>query len=251
MKPSDQSSIRLSVVVTVFSETFSLTESIDRLLKLDRGYIKEIILAVSPKSSAECIDICQQLKQKHDMVKLHMQQQNPGVGWAVREGMELATGDYVALLSADLETEPEAIDRMIRKIEETGCEGVIGNRWLKGGGFQNYDPIKLVLNFGFQYIFRILYWTRLGDLTYGYKILSKKMIDQINWEGILHEIYIETTVKPLKLGYHMEQVPTVWIGRVEGESKNTFLRNFRYVKLALKVLFTGRNHLLSGSRDRT
>ena len=34
--------------------------------------------------------------------------------------MELATGTHViGLLSADLETEPEAIPRMVRKLEET------------------------------------------------------------------------------------------------------------------------------------
>ncbi|MBT3225923.1 MAG: glycosyltransferase [Deltaproteobacteria bacterium] len=244
METKEQSSIRLSVVVTVYSETFSLNESIERLIKLDRGYISEIILVISPKSSAECIDICQQLDQKHDFLRLHMQQQNPGVGWAIREGMEMATGNYVALLSADLETEPEAVDRMVRKIEETGCDGVIGNRWLKGGGFQNYDPTKLILNWGFQYIFRLLYLTRLGDLTYGFKVLRKDMVSRINWEGVLHEIYIETTVKPLKLGFKMEQVPTVWIGRREGESKNTFLRNFRYVRLALDVLIAAKQRLL-------
>ena len=247
MKTSAQIDIQLSIVVTVYSETFSLTETVNRMLKLDRGYIQEIILAISPKSSEECIDICHQLDQKYEIVKLHMQQKNPGVGWAIKEGMEIAVGNYVALLSADLETEPEAVDRMVLKIEETGCDGVIGNRWLKGGGFQNYDPVKLVLNFGFQLLFKILYRTRLGDLTYGFKILSKEMINKICWEGILHEIYIETTVKPLKLGYHMEQVPTVWIGRIEGESKNTFIRNFRYVKLALNVLFAGKDRLLSSN----
>ncbi|MBU2646378.1 glycosyltransferase [bacterium] len=244
METSNQSQIRLSVVVTVYSETFSLNESVERLIRKDRGYIQEIILVISPKSSPECIDVCQQLDQKYDFLKLHMQQNNPGVGWAIREGMEMASGDYVALLSADLETEPEAVDRMVRKIEETGCDGVIGNRWLKGGGFQNYDPVKLVLNYGFQTIFKFLYWSPLGDLTYGFKVLRKEMIDQIRWEGVLHEIYIETTVKPLKLGFRMEQVPTVWIGRREGESKNTFLRNFRYVGLALNTLFSNKKKLL-------
>ncbi len=243
METKDQSNMRLSVVVTVYSETFSLKESIERLMMQDRGYISEIILVISPKSSAECIDICQQLDQKHDFLKLHMQQQNPGVGWAIREGMEMATGDYVALLSADLETEPEAVDRMVRKIEETGCDGVIGNRWLKGGGFQNYDSTKLILNWGFQLLFKVLYLTKLGDLTYGFKVLSRDMISQIKWEAVYHEIYIETTVKPLKLGFKMDQVPTVWIGRREGESQNTFWRNFRYVKLALDVLFAMKQKL--------
>jgi len=47
-------------------------------------------------------------------------------------------------MAADLETEPAAIDRMVDMILETGCEGVIANRWLPGGGFTNYDPIKYV-----------------------------------------------------------------------------------------------------------
>ena len=88
--------------------------------------------------------------------------------------MELSTGDYVVLISADLETEPEAVDRMIKKIEETGCDGVIGNRWLPGGGVSNYNKTKLILNYIFQKFFKILFRTRLGDLTYGYKVLSKK-----------------------------------------------------------------------------
>jgi len=231
------SDISLSVVVTVFSETYSLRETVDRLIKNDRNYISEILLVISPKSSPECIDICHELRDKYDFVKLHTQQNNPGVGWAIREGMDLAQGNYVALLSADLETEPEAVDRMVKKVEETNSEMVVGNRWLKGGGFKNYDPKKLILNWLFQQMFKILYWTKIGDLTYGFKILKTDLIRQIEWEGTLHEIYIETTVKPLKQRASIDQVPTIWIGRKEGESKNTFLKNFRYVLLAFKVLF--------------
>ena len=228
--------IELSVVVTVYSETFSIIETVNRLIAKDRGYLKEILLVISPKSSPECMTICQDLARQRPVVRMHVQENNPGVGWAYREGMNLATGTHVALMSGDLETEPEAVDRMIRKIEETCCDGVIGNRWLKGGGFQNYDPSKLVLNWAFQKFFRIMYWTPLGDLTYGFKVLSREVVDSVNWEGTLHETFIETTLKPLVLGFHLEQVPTVWIGRREGASKNTFWRNFRYVKLAFTLL---------------
>jgi len=237
------SDIRLSVVVTVFSETFSIIETIERLLENDRNYILEIIFVISPRSSRECMDVCHRLAQDFDSIKLHIQQNNPGVGWAIREGMELAQGNYVALLSADLETEPEAVDRMVQKIEETGCDAVIGNRWLEEGGFENYDPLKLALNWLFQHLFGALYRTRIGDLTYGFKILKKQIIDRVEWKGIFHEIYIETTVTPIRLGCAVEQVPTIWIGRKEGTSKNTFLKNFRYVDVALRVLFTSTPNL--------
>ena len=229
------SSIRLSVVVTIYSETFSIDETLKILLGRDRGYILEILLLVSPRASEETFSICRKWAAEEPRVKVVVQQHNPGIGWAYREGMQAAQGNYVALMAGDLETEPAAVDRMVQKVVETGCDEVIANRWLPQGGFTNYDPLKLVLNWIFQKVFRILFWTRIGDFTFGLKLLSKKLADAIDWTGTMHEICIETTVKPLKYGYHLEQVPTVWVGRKEGRSVNTFFKNFRYVKLGLKI----------------
>ncbi len=234
MSASDNG-LALSVVVTVYTESVSVIETIDRLQRSDKGNIREILLVVSPRASKETMKICQDLAAEHPMVQVHIQQHVPGVGWALREGMAMATQECVAIMSGDLETEPEAVERMFQKMKETGADVVIGSRWDKGGGFQNYDRIKYVLNWIFQKMFKVIYRTHINDLTYGFKILRKHVIDSIEWESAFHEIYIETTVKPLKRGYHLEQVPTVWIGRREGESVNTFMRNFGYVKLALKV----------------
>ncbi len=234
MSASDND-LALSVVVTVYTESVSVIETIDRLQRSDKGNIREILLVVSPRASKETMKICQDLAAEHPTVQLHIQQHVPGVGWALREGMAMATQECVCIMSGDLETEPEAVERMFQKMKETGADVVIGSRWDKGGGFQNYDRIKYVLNWIFQKMFKVIYWTHINDLTYGFKILRKHVIDSIEWESAFHEIYIETTVKPLKRGYRLEQVPTVWIGRREGQSVNTFMRNFGYVKLALKV----------------
>jgi glycosyltransferase involved in cell wall biosynthesis len=228
--------IRLSIVVTVYSETFSIDETIKILLGNDRGYIQEILLLTSPRASEETFSICRRWEMREPRVKVIVQRRNPGIGWAYREGMQAAKGNYIALMAADLETEPAAVDRMVQKVVETGCDEVIANRWLPGGGFTNYEPLKLGLNWIFQKAFRVLFWTPIGDFTFGLKLLSKKVAQAIEWEGTMHEICIETTVKPLKKGFHLEQVPTVWVGRKEGRSVNTFFRNFRYVKLGLRTL---------------
>jgi glycosyltransferase involved in cell wall biosynthesis len=230
--------IRLSVVVTVYSETFSIHETIETLLSRDRGYLKEVFLVVSPRASEETFSICKSWVVKEPRVRLLVQKNNPGIGWAYREGMQAATGNYVALMAADLETEPAAVDRMVQKAVDTGCDEVIANRWLPGGKFTNYDPLKLVLNWIFQKVFRVLYWTPIGDFTFGLKLLSKELTEALEWEGTMHEICIETTVKPLKMGYYLEQVPTVWVGRKEGRSVNPLWRNIRYVKMGLKTLMT-------------
>jgi glycosyltransferase involved in cell wall biosynthesis len=228
--------IRLSIVVTVFTETFSIHETLDTLLAHDRGYIHEILLVISPRASELSFAICRFYEKQDPRVRVLLQQHNPGIGWAYREGMQAASGNYVALMAADLETEPAAVDRMVDKIVDTQCDGVIANRWLPGGGFTHYNPLKYILNWSFQKFFKTLFWTRLGDLTFGFKILSSQITREIAWRGTLHEICIETTIKPIKHEFHLEQVPSVWVGRKEGHSVNTFLRNFRYVWMAFQVL---------------
>jgi len=225
----------LSVVVTVYTETFSIVETVERVMKNDQGHLVEILLVVAPKASPETFRICHELVAQYPIVTMHVQNTGPGVGRALKEGMLLAKGDFIAIMSGDLETEPEAVQRMYDKAIETGADVVVGNRWLKGGGFVNYDKFKLILNWFFQKMFRVIYRTRIGDLTYGFKLFKKSVVHAIEWESPFHEMYIETTVKPLKMGYRLEQVPTIWIGRREGESVNTFWRNFGYVKLALRV----------------
>lgn len=225
----------LSAIVTVYTETVSIIETVERLMRSDTGVLREIILVIAPKASSETKKICQELAERYDIVKGHVQQTGPGVGRALREGMLMASEDYVVIMSSDLETEPEAVSRMYQKAVETGADVVVGSRWLKGGGFENYGRVKFVCNWAFQKIFRVIYGTRINDLTYGFKLLRSHVIRSINWESTHHTIFIETTVKPLHMGYRFEQVPTVWIGRREGESVNTFFRNFEYVKLAIRV----------------
>jgi glycosyltransferase involved in cell wall biosynthesis len=234
-KPAE---ISLSVVITVLQETYSIRETVERVMEEDHeGYIKEFILMASPKSSPATLTICDDLAREYPMVKVYIQKESPGVGHAIREGIERASGSHVALLASDLETEPEAIDRMVQKIKETGCDVVTGSRWLSGGGFKKYGMIKLICNWCFQKIFKVLFHTKLTDISYGYKILSKAIADKIDWSGEFHEIYIETTIKPLAAGCRVEEIPTTWTAREEGKSANSFFKNFIYVKKAFAVLF--------------
>jgi glycosyltransferase involved in cell wall biosynthesis len=225
----------LSVVVTVYNETVSIVETVERLLNTDEGELREILLVLAEKAGYETRRICSELANRFEIVRVHIQSTGPGVGRALREGMLRASQDWVAIMSADLETEPEAVNRMYRKMRETGADVVIGSRWEKGGSFKNYNRMKLICNWIFQKVFQLVYRTKLNDLTYGFKLLHSSVIRSIPWESTHHTIYIETTLKPLLYGCRVEQIPTVWIGRREGSSVNSFFRNFEYVQLALRL----------------
>ncbi len=227
--------MKISVVLTVYSETDLLTQSVRRIHEQLQPWDHEILIVVHPKSSAECLELCNRLGQEPG-TRIVMQGPRSGIGWAYREAIPHASGDYTLIMSSDLETNPDDAARLVRKAEESGADIVCASRWLPGGGFSGYDPLKLVLNYGYNLIFRMLYRTSIHDITFGYKLVRTEVLRRVNWEYGTHEFCAELLLKPLRLGYRATEIPTRWVKRPEGESKMTFLRNFRFVSAAWKIL---------------
>jgi len=117
-----------------------------------------------------------------------------------------------------------------------------------GGGFSGYSPLKLVLNFGYNLIFRALYRTSIHDITFGYKLVRSDVLRGIQWEYGTHEFCAELLLRPLRMGYRAAEVPTRWVKRPEGDSKMTFMRNFRFVSAAWHIFRSGESDDLSAER---
>ena len=230
---------RVSVVLPVYSETRTVRQIVDWLGAALGARLIEVIIVISPRSSADSQAVCSDLAREDQRVRVFEQQVNPGVGRAFREGYARVRGNVVLSMDSDGEMELETIPRMIAVMASSNVGLVVGSRWLPGGGFVGYSPAKRWLNWGFQQIFRVLFRTRLHDLTYGFKLIRAELVRNITWESTLHEIGCETTLKPIRLGVPVAEVPTTWTARVEGRSTNNFLRNFRYVGMALSILIRG------------
>ena len=239
--------MEISVVMTVYSETTLLVESVRQIRAALEGALHEVLIVVHPKSSQECIDLCQQLQETPD-IQVVVRGPNSGISWAYREAIPYITGSHVLIMSSDLETNPVDARAMAREAQESGADIVCASRWVRGGGFSGYSPLKFVLNYGYNLIFRTLYGTQIHDITFGYKLIRSEVLRQVNWEYGTHEFCAELLLRPLRLGYTASEVPSRWVKRPEGESKMTFARNFRFVSAAWKIL-TQPIDLLSLSSD--
>jgi dolichol-phosphate mannosyltransferase len=239
LNPLDPADYRISVVLPVFSETDTVRLIADWLRQNLGEQLFEIIIVISPRSSAESKAVCDRLAEEDERIRVHIQQRNPGVGHAFREGYAHVRGNVVLSMDSDNEMELTAIPRMLARLAEGNHGLVVGARWLPGGGFVGYSRLKRCLNWGFQQLFRWLFWTQLHDLTYGFKVLRAEVVHGIVWEASLHEIGCETTLKPIRLGVSASEVPSTWTARTQGRSTNNFWRNFRYVGMAWHILVHG------------
>lgn len=233
-----------SIILPVMNETFSLEKTIEIIEQNCGEMVLEYIIVISKQTEKTTLVICNKFAQQ-DSKRFHVHLQTlPYLGGAIRETFDLAQGSHIVMMSSDLETDPYLVKDLIQKAKEHPEFIITATRWVKGGAFQNYSKIKLLCNFIFQKFFSLLYRTKLTDMTFGYRIFPTRLVQSIRWEELRHPFLFETIIKPLKLGVQTLEIPSQWRARLEGESQNSFFRNFVYFRIGLKTLFYSRKQIL-------
>jgi dolichol-phosphate mannosyltransferase len=233
-------SARISAILPAFSETRSLVELAADLKRLLGDDLAEMRIVISPKSPPQTHAACEEVRALFTEVHVATQRQSPGVGFAYRDGIDAAQGDLLLLMDTDGEFDAETAPLLLAKQRETGADLVVGSRWMREGGVEGYPPGKYLLNRIYQMVFRLLYRTHIHDLTFGYKLGRAEVLKNLALTAQFQEIGCEVTLRALRGGFHVEEVPTVWRARKEGISTNPLKRNLKYATLALSLLFAGR-----------
>ncbi len=235
----------VTIVLPVQDETYSLTQTIDSIIQSSRPYLHEILIIVSTHTSLASLAAIEALACRFGSLIVIHRQSLPYLGGALREAFDLARGSHVILMASDLETDPNLVPAMIDKARQSPDSIVTINRWC--GGFVGYNPIKLLANAVFQRLFSLLYWTDLSDLTYAYRIFPTKLVQAIKWTELGHPFLFETILKPLRLGVPIIEIPGRWRARTEGVSHNPFMRNFKYIRVGLRIRFMNSSQILRSS----
>jgi polyisoprenyl-phosphate glycosyltransferase len=125
----------LSIVVPVYNEEESLAESASRLTALAARMSPRVdveIIFVDDGSSDSSLAELRQIAARTPCVKAIALSRNFGHQIAITAGIDVAAGDYVAIIDADLQDPPELIEDMYL-LAVTGVDVVYGKRRSRAG----------------------------------------------------------------------------------------------------------------------
>lgn len=211
--------------------------------------IHEVLCVTSKFTTTSALAVCNELAERWPERVLVRRQQRPYLGGALQDAYEWASGTHILLMASDLETPPHTVKELICEAMN-GWDIVATTRWTATGGFSGYNPVKFVLNWMFQKIIGTLYRTRLTDLTYGYRIYRAEILKNHTWRELRHPFLLECLLRPLLAGATASEIPVFWEARREGESHNTFWRNFLYFRIAFALRFRFSGKVASGAPAR-
>lgn len=232
----------VSIILPVINETVSLRQTVETILRdVKRDLIREFIIVVCKRTTPEAMTVTAQLQAELGELVVVLPQKLPFLGGALRDAFDVARGSHLIIMGSDLETNPDEVHILIAEEQKNPAGIVTTSRWIRGGKFHGYSPVKLLCNWVFQRFFSLLYWTHLTDMTFGFRIMPTGLVQAIAWEEVRHPFNLECIVKPLRLGVPASEIPSIWNPRIEGESQNPFFRNFEYFRIGFKARFANKN----------
>ena len=103
---------------------------------------------------------------------------NRGKGSAIVEGVMKSRGDIVGFLDADLDLMPDMFEGFLNKMEETGCDIVIGSKMHKESKL-DYPAVRKVVSFGYFVMLKVLFGLSCHDTQTGIKLFRGDLIRKI------------------------------------------------------------------------
>ena len=174
--------IDVSVVVPRFNEAESLPELvawIDRVAQ-ENSLSYEVIM-IDDGSTDDSWKVVEELKERYDTLRGISFRRNYGKSAALYCGFEMAQGEVVFTMDADLQDSPDEIPAMRQMILDEGYDLVSG--WKK----KRYDPIgKRWPSKFFNGTARLASGIKLHDFNCGLKAYRKKVVKSIEVYGEMH-----------------------------------------------------------------
>jgi glycosyltransferase involved in cell wall biosynthesis len=181
----------ISVVIPLFNEEESLPELAAWIEKVmnENNFSYEIIM-IDDGSKDNSWKIVEEIQSKNKNIKGIKFRRNYGKSAALFCGFDIAQGDVVITMDADLQDSPDEIPGLYEMIKKDGYDLVSG--WKK----KRFDPVfsKNIPSKIYNFTVRCITGIKLHDMNCGLKAYRKNVVKSIEVYGDMHR-YIPVLAK--------------------------------------------------------
>jgi len=214
------------VVLPTYNERDNLRHALDRIREAAEGHSLQLHTLVvdddSPDGTGELAD---ELAATYPDVSVLHRGGKEGLGKAYIAGFRHAMGELDAQLlfemDADLSHDASYLPHFVRLVEG-GADVVLGSRYVKGGGVENWTLLRKGISRGGCLYARTILGLPYRDLTGGFKCFRRRVLEAIDLDTIDAKGYgfqIEMTYRAHQLGFRIVELPIIFVDRKIGESK--------------------------------
>jgi glycosyltransferase involved in cell wall biosynthesis len=184
--------------------------------------------------SDRTIPIVQQLHHPFVSVSKKKTSDADGFGPALVRAVKLVKTPYTIFVMADMSDDSHTIDAMVQQAERHSYDIVCGSRYITGAKKKGGPKVQGALSTALNTILYRFLGMPTRDATNAFKLFKtdflKSVLPKQPETGV--EFSLQLIMEAVKKKPKISDIPTVWQGRSEGQSKvRLFARGPRYMRL--------------------
>ncbi|QQG47963.1 MAG: glycosyltransferase family 2 protein [Candidatus Woesebacteria bacterium] len=204
-----------------------LCKNIEKVIKKISNNFE--IIFVDDGSKDNTFKILKTLAKRDKKIHVIKHRGNFGKSVALQNGFNLARGEIIFTMDADLQDDPKEIPNFLKKIKE-GYDLVSG--WKK----TRHDPkfSKVIPSRFINYTARVLTDVKVHDMNCGFKAYRREVVENLNLYG---ELYRFIPILAAKMRFRISEIPVIHHSRKYGKSKFGWSRSIKGILDLLTVVF--------------
>lgn len=212
--------MKLSILMPVYNEEAHVAEALKQTFAVDYPCEVEVVV-VDDGSRDRTAELLQQVDDSRVQVITHPR--NRGKGAAIRTAAQHAEGDYVVMLDADLEYDPQDIPKLLTPVLDGRARVVYGNRIF--GAHTAYSFWYVMGNKAITTAANVFFNSYLGDLETCFKLMPVGLFRSLDIRSHGFGIEAEITAKLLRRKIKPYEVPISYRARSRDEGKKITWRD--------------------------
>jgi len=175
-----------------------------------------------------------------------IKQKTEGRSEAFRLGVKHSHGDYLIFFSPDGNENPKDIPKLITLLKN-GADMAIASRFMQGSRNEEDDAMikpRKWANQGFTVLVNIFFGGRVTDSINGYRAITKSAWEKLHLDAKGFAIEFQMTMRALKLGYTIREIPTKEGDRIGGKSTSYALpTGLQFIGVLMREISIGKQFL--------
>lgn len=222
----------LSVVIPTFNEGKNITNLVEQIDSALKDIEYEIVFVDDSKDDTP--QIIMEVAKDYPAIRMEHRNEGTGLATAVLKGFNIAKGDYMACMDADLQHPPIVLKYMYKALE-AGADICVPSRFVPGGSDGGLNWYRKFVSWTARKIgqFMLPCLRKLTDPTSGLFMFRKEVIANADLQPIGWKIMIEV----LAMGTYskLTEIPYKFQERTEGESKLSGKVTMEYLKQVVSL----------------